>query len=80
MLFGTEGVMIYRERCLTNRIKYESEEFVECLFDVTGLKAATGLILVLNRNNTTIVQWYPICRISREDEKRLNVHYSLRYE
>ena len=79
MLFSDDGIMVYRDRCLTNRIKYQPEEFVECLFDAIGLKAATGLILVLTRKDSIVVEWYPIYRLSKEEEKRIDIHYSLKY-
>lgn len=47
MLFSNDGIMIYRERCLTNRVKYTPEDLLECLFDSNGLNPATGVILVL---------------------------------
>lgn len=55
ILFAEDGILVHRERLLTNRIKYNPEEFIECLFDTSGLKPSTGLILVLDRNDNIVV-------------------------
>lgn len=37
LLYNSDGILVYRGRCLTNRIKYDPSKLVGCVFDAAGL-------------------------------------------